>query len=118
MKYCKSPLIKIGKEELSTRLASLFYYFLLALFPMFSFSRLAGGWFSHGPGSQLRESIISGLGRLASGSASTLVQNVITQTFRNSNGIKLAAGILGALWAASGGMDAIIVSLNLVYGVT
>jgi membrane protein len=71
-----------------------------------------------GPGSQLRESIISALRRLAPGSASALVQNVINQTFTNSSGIKLAAGILGALWAASGGMDAVVVSLNVIYGVT
>lgn len=71
-----------------------------------------------GPGSQLRESIVSGLGRLAPGSASALVQSVINQTFKNSSGIKLAAGIVGALWAASGGMDAVMVSLNVIYGVT
>jgi len=71
-----------------------------------------------GPGTQLRESIVSGLGRLAPGSASALVQSVINQTFQNSSGIKLAAGILGALWAASGGMGAVVVSLNVIYGVT
>jgi len=107
---------KIGKDELSTRSASLSYYFLLALFPMLLFLVSLVGVFA-GSGSQIRESIISGLGRLAPGSASALVQSVINQTFKNSNGIKLAAGILGALWAASGGMGAVVVSLNLIYGV-
>ncbi len=71
-----------------------------------------------GPGSQLRESIVSGLGQLAPGSASELVHNVVNQTFKSSSGIKLAAGILGALWAASGGMSAVVVSLNVIYGVS
>jgi membrane protein len=109
-------ITKIGKDELSTRSASLSYYFILALFPMFLFLVSLVGVFA-GPGSQLRDSIVSGLGRLAPGSASSLVQSVINQTFRNSSGIKLAAGILGALWAASGGMDAVVVSLNKIYDV-
>ena len=116
LKLFQIAINKIGKDELSTRSASLSYYFLLALFPMSLFLISLVGVFS-GPGSQLRESIMSSLGRLAPGSASTLVESVISQTFRNSNGIKLVTGILGALWAASGGMDAVIVSLNVVYGV-
>src|SRR5438067_1132928 len=106
-----------GGAELSTRSASLSYYFLLALFPMFLFLVSLVGVFA-GPGSQLRESIISGLGRLAPGSASALVESVTNQTFKNSSGIKLAAGILGTLWAASGGMGAVVISLNVIYGVT
>jgi membrane protein len=71
-----------------------------------------------GPGSQLRESIISGLGRLAPGSASQLVHSVVNQTFKSSSGLKLAMGLLGALWAASGGMSAVVISLNVVYRVS
>ncbi len=117
LKLLKVTISKIGKDELSNRSASLSYYFLLALFPMCLFLISLVGVFG-GTDSQLRESIISGLGRLAPGAASTLVESVITQTFRDSNGIKLVAGILGALWAASGGMNAVIVSLNVVYEVT
>jgi membrane protein len=69
------------------------------------------------PGSQLRDSIVTALGRLAPGSASTLVQSVVNQTFRHSTGVKLAAGIVSALWAASGGMGAVLDSLNIIYGV-
>jgi membrane protein len=106
---------KIGSDELSTRSASLSYYFLLALFPMLLFLVSLVGLFA-GPGSQLRESIVSGLGKLAPGSASSLVQSVINQTFKSSNGIKLAVGVLGALWAASGGMGAVLASLDKIYG--
>ena len=103
---------KIGTDELSTRSAALSYYFLLALFPMFLFLMSLVGVFS---GPELRESIISAFGRLAPGSASQLVHNVIKQTFQSSTGIKLAAGIIGALWAASGGMSAVVTSLNVIY---
>jgi membrane protein len=108
---------KMGQDELSTRSASLSYYFLLALFPMILFLLSLVGVFA-GPGSQLRDSIVLGLGRLAPGSASDLIRTVVSQTFKSSSGVKLAAGILGALWAASGGMGAVVVSLNVIYGLT
>ncbi len=108
---------KMGQDELSTRSASLSYYFLLALFPMILFLLSLVGVFA-GPGSQLRDSIVLGLGRLAPGSASDLIRTVVSQTFKSSSGLKLAAGILGALWAASGGMGAVVVSLNVIYRLT
>jgi membrane protein len=114
LKLTQLGIKKIGEDELSTRATSLSYYFLMALFPMFLFLVSLIGVFA-GPGSQLRENIITALGRLAPGSASDLVHNVVNQTFTNSSGIKLAAGILGALWVASGGMGAVVTSLNVIY---
>ena len=114
LKLAQLGIKKIGEDELSTRSASLSYYFLGALFPMILFLVSLIGVFAS-PGSQLRENIVTAIGRLAPGSASSLVQTVINQTFTNSSGIKLAAGILGALWAASGGMSAVVTSLNVIY---
>ena len=108
---------KVDEDELSTRSASLSYYFLLALFPLLLFLLSLIGVFA-GSSSQVQESIVSALGRLAPGSASDLVRNVVHQTFKHSSGIKLAAGVLGALWAASGGMSAVVVSLNKIYRVS
>jgi membrane protein len=114
LKLTQLGIKKMGEDELSTRSASLSYYFLLALFPMFLFLVSLIGVFA-GPGSQLHETIVTALARLAPGSASYLVHTVVSQTFQNSSGIKLAAGILGALWAASGGMSAVVTSLNVIY---
>ena len=105
---------KMGDDELSTRSAALSYYFLLAVFPMFLFLVSIVGVIA-GSHSELRDSIITALGRLAPGSASDVVHNVVNQTFQSSSGIKLAAGIIGALWAASGGMSAVVTSLNVIY---
>lgn len=117
LKLAQLGFKKIGEDELSTRSAALSYYFLLALFPMFLFLVSLIGVFA-GPGSQLRVNIITSLGRLAPGSASDLVHTIVNQTFTNSSGIKLAAGILAALWAASGGMGAVVTSLNVIYRTT
>jgi membrane protein len=116
LKLTRLAITKIGEDELSNRSAALSYYFVLALFPMLLFLVSLLGVFA-GPGSPLRNSIISGLGRLAPGSASDLVHTVVNQTFQSSSGVKLATGLLGALWAASGGMSAVVVSLNVIYRV-
>jgi membrane protein len=108
---------KLGDDELSTRSAALSYYFIMALFPMFLFLVSLVGVFAS-PTSDLRASILSGLGRLAPGSASGLVQSVVTETSKSSSGIKIGLGLLGALWAASAGMGAVVVSLNVVHKVT
>lgn len=114
LKLTKLSYKKMGQDELSTRSASLSYYFLLALFPMLLFlvSLVA---VMAGPGSQMRETIVTAIGRLAPGSASGLIHRIIDQTFKSSSGIKLAAGIIGALWAASGGLGAVVTSLNVIY---
>lgn len=108
---------KLGKDELSTRSAALSYYFILALFPMLLFVVSLIGVFA-GPNSELRESIFSALAHLAPGSASDLIHTIVSQTSQSSSAIKIGAGILGALWAASAGVSAVVVSLNVVYRYT
>ena len=53
---------KLGEDELSTRSAALSYYFILALFPLLLFLVPLIGIFAS-PGSELRETILSALGR-------------------------------------------------------
>jgi membrane protein len=108
---------KIGDDELSTRGAALSYYFVLALFPMLLFVVSVIGIFA-GANSELRESIFAALSHLAPGSASDLMQNVVGQTAQSSSALKIGAGILGALWAASAGVSAVVVSLNVLYRYT
>src|SRR5579871_3510617 len=108
---------KIGDDELSTRSAALSYYFVLALFPLFLFLVSLIGAVA-GPHSELQENIVSSISRVAPGSAAELIRSVVAQTVQSSSGIKLAAGMLGALWAASGGMSAVLVSLNVIYRLT
>ena len=105
---------KINSDQLGTRSSSLSYYFILALFPMLLFLVSLVGVFA-GRTSHFRETILSAVGGLAPGSASALIHNVVDQTFKSGSGIKVAFGIIGALWAASGGMSAVVGSLNVIY---
>jgi membrane protein len=114
LKLAQLGIKKIDEDELSNRSAALSYYFILALFPMFLFIVSLIGLIA-GHASQMRENIMAAVGHLAPGSASGLVQQVVHQTLKDSGGVKLAAGLLGALWAASGGMGAVVTSLNVIY---
>jgi len=116
LKLTQLGITEINEDELSTRSAALSYYFILALFPMFLFLVSLIGLIA-GHATELRENIIATLSHLAPGSAYGVVQQVVHQTVTNSGGVKVAAGLLGALWAASGGMGAVITSLNVIYKV-
>jgi membrane protein len=111
LKFIRLSISKIGKDEVSTRSAALSYYFLLSLFPMFLFVSSVIGVFAR---PDVIEKITSSLGKLAPGSATNLVHNVVSQTLQHNGGIKMAIGMVGALWAASGGMSAIVTSLNAI----
>lgn len=104
---------KFSEDEILTRSASLSYYFVLSLFPMLLFLVSLLGVLA-GTRGELREAVISMIGRLAPGSATGLIREVLQQTVQSSGGLKLAAGILGALWAGSGGMSAVLTSLNVI----
>lgn len=115
IRFTRSVVHGIDHDEVLTRSAALSYYFILALFPLLLFLvSLVGIFAEHN--SQLRESIASTLGRLAPGSASQLVHQVSNETFSAKHDVlKLTVGIVGAFWAASGGMTAIMTALNAVY---
>ena len=96
LKLIRLSFKRIGEDELSTRSAALSYYFLGALFPMLLFLVSLVGVFA-GPGSQMRETVVTGLGRLAPGSASDLVHRVIDQTFKSSTGTSTACRTLSTV---------------------
>src|SRR5215813_1544577 len=114
LQLTRLAITKINTDQLGTRSAALSYYFILALFPMLLFLVSLVAVFA-GYGSHFRDTILTTLGRLAPGSASDLIHQVVNQTLKSESGIKVAAGIVGALWAASGGIGAIIISLNVIY---
>lgn len=113
--FTKAVVRRIGAHEVSTRSAALSYYFLLALFPLLLFLvSLLSLFAEHDP--HLGENIVSALGSMAPGSATQLLNHVITETFTSKHdALKLAVGLVGAFWAASGGISAIMEALNVIY---
>jgi membrane protein len=99
-----------NEDKVFSRAAELAYYFLLALFPMLIFLTSLVGFL---PG--LREEIFTSLARVVPGEAMRLVSQTIFDVTSNRSRGLLSFGILGALWAASGGVTAIMGTLNDAY---
>jgi membrane protein len=98
------------EDKVFSRAAELAYYFLLALFPMLIFLTSLVGFL---PG--LQEEIFTALARVVPGEAMRLVSQTIFDVTSNRSRGLLSFGILGALWAASGGVTAIMGTLNDAY---
>jgi membrane protein len=90
--------------------AELAYYFLLALFPMLIFLTSLVGFL---PG--LQEAIFTALAKFVPGEAMRLVSGTLSDVTRNRSVGLISFGILGALWAASGGVAAVMGTLNVAY---
>ncbi|HWQ32022.1 MAG TPA: YihY/virulence factor BrkB family protein [Blastocatellia bacterium] len=100
------------EDDVLSRSAELAYYFLLALFPMLIFLSSLVGFM---PGAQ--EAILNALSRVAPGEAMALVSRTLHDVVKNSSGGLLSFGVLGTLWAASGGVVAVMGTLNVAYDV-
>ena len=112
----KRVWIQVNDDELFDRSAALAYYFVFAVFPLMLFLFAMLGMVA-GPGTQIRNELMAYLGHILPGSASSLVDQIVTQTSRASGGGKLSFGILLALWSASAGVVAMMNALNAVYEV-
>lgn len=99
-----------NEDNVWGRAAELAYYFLLALFPMLIFLTSVVGFL---PDAQ--QEIFSALARVMPGDAMRLVSETINDVTRNRHGGLLSFGVFGTLWAASGGVTAVMDTLNAAY---
>jgi membrane protein len=114
--FLKRVWARSEEDEILGRSAQLSYYFLLALFPLLLFVITLFGYMN-GAGSHLREKLITYLGNVMPDSAFQLVVATIDQITNARGGGKLWIGLLGALWAASSGLNALAQALNAAYDV-
>jgi membrane protein len=99
-----------NEDNVYGRAAELAYYFLLALFPMLIFlTSMIGFW------PEAQEKIFQALARVVPGEAMGLIYETIRDVARNRSGGLLSFGVLGAIWAASGGVTAVMGTLNEAY---
>jgi membrane protein len=103
------------KDELLGRAAQLSYYALLALFPALIFLTALMGLLSV---QSFMPELMSYLRNVLPADALSMVERFLTQVAEGSGANILSLGALGALWASSSGITAIMDALNVVYGVT
>ena len=107
---------EVVEDEVLARSASLAYYFILAVFPAMIFVLSVVGYLTP-DGSEWQASMFSTLARVMPSSASDLVQKTFREIAQASGVGKAAFGIVGAMWAASQGVAAVMQSLNVAYEV-
>jgi membrane protein len=94
--------------------AALAYYFVLSLFPALIFFSAVVAFL---PVPDLFGQALSVLGRFLPPDSMGLVRRVLADVITPNRGAFLSFGILGTLWAASGGFSAAIEALNVAYDV-
>ncbi|MDK2745390.1 MAG: YihY/virulence factor BrkB family protein [Nitrospira sp.] len=102
------------QDELLGRAAQLSYYILLALFPALIFLTAFMGVFSvH----NYMPELMSYLRQVLPNDVLSMVERFLKQVAEGSGIDILSLGGLGAIWASSSGVTAIMEALNVVYGV-
>jgi membrane protein len=94
--------------------AALAYYFVLSLFPALVFLSAVVAFL---PVPDLFGQSLSVLGRFLPPDSMGLVRRVLADVITPNRGAFLSFGILGTVWAASGGFSAAIEALNVAYDV-
>jgi membrane protein len=94
--------------------AALSYYFILSLFPALIFLSAIVAYL---PVPNLFDQALSMIARFLPPDSMGLVRRVLADVISPNRGAFLSFGLLGTLWAASGGFSATIEALNLAYEV-
>ena len=102
-------------DEVLTRSAALSYYFMSALVPMLFFLVTCLGIFAKSH--DLRNSLFSYLQQFLPPDAFSMLQKTLREVAIHSSGLKLALGLVLALWSGSGGMRSLMDALNRCYHV-
>lgn len=94
--------------------AALSYYFVLSLFPALIFLSAIVAYL---PVPNLFDQALSVMSHFLPSDSMGLVRRVLADVITPNKGAFLSFGILGTLWAASGGFSAAIEALNIAYEV-
>src|SRR5205823_2288171 len=94
--------------------AALSYYFVLSLFPALIFLSAIVAFL---PVPDLFNQTLAMMARFLPPDSMGLVRRVLSDVITPNRGTFLSFGILGTLWAASGGFSAAIEALNIAYDV-
>lgn len=94
--------------------AGLSYYFVMSLFPLLI---LAASLVAFLPVPNLFDRLITAMGQFIPPDSMGLVRSVLKDVISPHKGSFLTVGIVGTLWAASGGFASLIEALNVAYNV-
>lgn len=102
------------RDNLKDHAAALTYYGVLALFPFLLFLVTLAGIVVR---PEQIEALVAQLATVAPGEAVGLIEQQLDSLVRSAGGGLLTVGLLGALWAASNGIAAMMRALNVAWDV-
>src|SRR5215469_3024976 len=105
----------IIKNDIFGQAAELAFYFLFALFPLVLIMMTLFGLFAS-QRIELQNHLLSYSADLLPPAAFQLLRNLIRELATHASGGKLTLGIVSAFWGVSGGVNAMIKSLNRAIG--
>jgi membrane protein len=113
--FVRRVLKRADADDVLGQSAKLSYYLTLAVFPLLIFLVALIGVLA--PGSNMLQELLTYWRHVLPRSAYELVLKTLQEISANASGGKLSLGLLGTLWAASGGVGAVIDGLNRAYKV-
>ncbi|WP_058306066.1 YihY/virulence factor BrkB family protein [Gracilibacillus massiliensis] len=112
IRFLKRLFERITSDEVPGLAAQLSYFFLLSLFPFMIFLVTLVGYL---PFDNI--DVMNFVSTYAPDEIMTLLTDNLTQIMNNRNGGLLSIGIIGTLWSASNGINALIRSFNKAYNI-
>lgn len=105
---------RIFQDDLLGLAAQMAYYFLLSMFPALIFVVTLLPFLPK----LIKEELISFVDRLGPGSAGDVISFALHQVLTTPSVGLLSFGFVTAVWSASSGINAIVITLNKAYGVS
>lgn len=105
-------IFRLIEHDVSGRAAQLAFFFLLSLFPLLIFVVTL---LPYTPLTQ--EDIFNFLKEFAPQGTLTVIESTLNEVMQHRSGKLLSLGVIGTLWSASNGMNALMRSLNQAYHV-
>lgn len=103
---------RFSRDQVAGLAAELAYFFLLSLFPFLIFLFTLLGFLPIST-----EEVLQFISQYAPENAMSLIENNVRLVVDTQNGKLLSLGIIGTLWSASNGINAIVRALNRAYDV-
>lgn len=110
--FVQDLIWRIKNVDMSGMGAQLAYFFLLSFFPLIIFLVTLLPYLN-----LKQEQIFEFLEEIVPTEVFTMIEGVLYEVLSNQNGGLLSIGILGTIWSASRGVDALLKALNRAYDV-
>lgn len=110
MAFIRALMVRLHKDDLPSLSAQLSYYLLLAFFPFLIFLFSVIGFVNLSEDDLMNEIVL-----LLPKDAGESIRSIVREATANRSGALLSFGLIGSIWTASGGINAMINGLNKAY---